>query len=52
MPASKKALRVYTDEFNAYNSLRSMGLSARGCTHKEKIFVLGKAHTNTIEACL
>ena len=45
----EKGTEVYTDEFNAYNSLRSMGYQHGVVPHKEKIFVLGKAHTNTIE---
>ena len=45
----EKGTQVYTDEFNAYNSLRSMGYQHGVVPHKEKIFVLGKAHTNTIE---
>ena len=45
----EKGTQVYTDEFNAYNSLRSMGYKHGVVPHKEKIFVWGKAHTNTIE---
>ena len=45
----KEGTQVYTDEFNAYNSLRSMGYQHGIVPHKEKIFVWGKAHTNTIE---
>ena len=45
----EEGTQVYTDEFNAYNSLRSMGYQHGVVPHKEKIFVLGKAHTNTIE---
>jgi transposase-like protein len=45
----EKGTQIYTDEFNAYNSLRSMGYQHGVVPHKEKIFVWGKAHTNTIE---
>ncbi len=40
---------VYTDEFNAYNKLSWMGYKRQVVPHKQGIFVLGKAHTNTIE---
>jgi len=40
---------VYTDQFNAYNPLRKMGYLHSVVPHNEGIFVLGRAHTNTIE---
>jgi transposase len=45
----EKGTQIYTDEFKAYNSLHSMGYKHGVVPHKEKIFVLGNAHTNTIE---
>lgn len=40
---------VYTDEFSAYNKLSWLGYKRQVVPHKQGIFVLGKAHTNTIE---
>ena len=45
----EKGTKVYTDEFNVYNPLTRMGYKHGIVPHKEKIFVLGDAHTNTIE---
>ncbi len=45
----EKGTQIYTDEFNAYNPLSVMGFKHGIVPHKEKIFVLGDAHTNTIE---
>ncbi|MFH2232533.1 MAG: IS1595 family transposase [Patescibacteria group bacterium] len=45
----ERGTQVYTDEFNSYNALSSMGYKHGIVPHKEKIFVLGNAHTNTIE---
>lgn len=43
------AATVYTDEYNAYNKLSWMGYKRQVVPHGQGIFVLGKAHTNTIE---
>ncbi len=43
------AATVYTDEYNAYNKLSWMGYNREIVPHGQGIFVLGKAHTNTIE---
>ena len=45
----EKGTQIYTDEFNVYNKLPSMGYEHGIVPHKERIFVLGDAHTNTIE---
>lgn len=45
----EKDTQVYTDEFNIYHSLPAMGYKHGVVPHSEKIFVLGNAHTNTIE---
>lgn len=41
---------IYTDEFDAYNSVRRMGYRHRRVHHAAKVYVRGTAHTNTIEA--
>jgi len=40
---------VYTDEYNIYDRLESHGYSHKRVRHHAKIWVLGDAHTNTIE---
>jgi transposase len=40
---------VYTDEYNIYDRLESHGYSHKRVHHSAKIWVLGDAHTNTIE---
>ena len=45
----EKGTQIYTDEFNVYNKLPSIGYEHGIVPHKERIFVLGEAHTNTIE---
>jgi transposase-like protein len=40
---------VYTDEFNVYDRLKQHGYSHKRVHHNAKIWVLGDAHTNTIE---
>jgi len=45
----EKGTQVYTDEFNVYNSLPALGYKHGIVPHAQKIFVLGNAHTNTIE---
>jgi len=41
--------QVFTDEFNIYQALPAMGYKHATVPHAEKIYVLGYAHTNTIE---
>lgn len=45
----EKGTQVYSDEFNIYNALPAMGYKHDSVPHAEKIYVLGNAHTNTIE---
>lgn len=45
----QKGAQVFTDEFNVYNALPAMGYKHASVPHAEKIYVLGDAHTNTIE---
>ena len=45
----EKGTQIYTNEFNIYNKLPSMGYDHGIVPHKERIFVLGDAHINTIE---
>lgn len=45
----EKGAQVYTDEFHVYNALPAMGYKHNAVSHSEKIYVLGNAHTNTIE---
>ena len=40
---------VYSDEHAAYNPLQSMGYQHRRVHHAAKVYVVGDAHTNTIE---
>ena len=40
---------VYTDEFRVYDRLRRHGYKHKRVYHSSKVWVLGKAHTNTIE---
>ena len=40
---------IFTDEFNVDNALPYMGYTHEIVPHKEKIFVLDDAHTNTTE---
>ncbi len=40
---------VYTDEYNVYDRLERHGYSHKRVHHNAKIWVLGDAHTNTIE---
>lgn len=40
---------VYSDEHAAYDPLKSMGYQHRTVHHGTKVYVLGDAHTNTIE---
>jgi transposase len=40
---------VYTDEFPSYDSLHKLGYKHKRVHHGSKVYVLGDAHTNTIE---
>lgn len=40
---------VYTDEWNAYNSLGARGYTHKRIKHRQRIYVMGDVHTNTIE---
>ena len=40
---------IYTDELPSYNRLSSMGYVHRRIHHALKVYVMGDAHTNTIE---
>lgn len=40
---------IYTDEFDVYDRLKTHGYSHKRVHHNAKIWVLGDAHTNTIE---
>jgi transposase len=44
-----KSAEIFTDEFRVYKALPSMGYSHQTVLHAEKIYVLGDAHTNTLE---
>jgi transposase len=44
-----KGSQIYSDEFNVYQALPAMGYKHDTVSHAEKIYVLGNAHTNTIE---
>jgi len=45
----EKGSQVYSDEFNVYQTLPSMGYKHDSVPHAEKVYVVGDAHTNTIE---
>lgn len=45
----EKGATVFTDEFHVYDALPVMGYKHASVPHAEKIYVLGDAHTNTIE---
>lgn len=45
----EKGSTVYTDEFPAYLTVSKMGYKHSRVNHKAKQYVIGKAHTNTIE---
>ena len=40
---------IYSDEFRAYDPLRSMGYPHKRIRHSAKVYVSGDVHTNTIE---
>jgi transposase-like protein len=45
----EKTAQIYTDEFRVYDALPVMGYKHESVPHAEKIYVIGNAHTNTIE---
>jgi len=45
----EEGTQVFTDEFMIYDTLPAMGYEHATVPHAEKIYVLGNAHTNTIE---
>jgi transposase len=40
---------IYTDELPAYNALPKLGYRHKRVHHESKVYVMGDAHTNTIE---
>ena len=40
---------VYTDELPSYDKLSGMGYEHKRVHHASKVYVMGDAHTNTIE---
>ncbi len=40
---------IYTDELSSYNSLKYQGYGHESVPHGEKIYVIGDAHTNSVE---
>jgi len=45
----EQGTQVFTDEFSIYQALPAMGYEHATVPHAEKIYVIGNAHTNTIE---
>ena len=45
----EKGSQIYTDEFASYKHLRKIGYSHDVVHHRDKQYVNGKAHTNSIE---
>ncbi len=45
----EQGTQIFTDEFNIYQTLPAMGYEHATVPHAEKIYVIGNAHTNTIE---
>lgn len=45
----EKGSNVYTDEYKVYNALPLLGYNHEAVPHSEEVYVVGKAHTNTIE---
>jgi transposase len=41
--------KIFTDEYKVYDALPSMGYQHEKVPHAEKIYVVGAAHTNTLE---
>ncbi len=44
-----KGSQIYSDEYNVYQALPAMGYKHDTVPHADKVYVLGNAHTNTIE---
>jgi transposase-like protein len=44
-----KGTQVYTDEFKVYRTLPGMGYKHATVPHADKVYVVGNAHTNTLE---
>jgi len=40
---------IYTDEYNVYDSLSKQGYDHERVQHNLEVYVVGKAHTDTIE---
>lgn len=40
---------IYTDEYNVYNFLGRQGYTHHRINHKQKVYVVGDTHTNTVE---
>ncbi len=45
----EKGAQVFTDEFKVYLALPAMGYHHATVPHAEKVYVLGNAHTNTVD---
>ncbi len=45
----QKGTTVYTDEYNIYHNLASLGYDHSTIQHKQDEFAVGEVHTNTIE---
>lgn len=45
----EKGTQIYSDEFSVYQALPVMGYTHATVPNAEKVYVLGNAHTNTIE---
>jgi transposase len=45
----QKGAQIYSDEFKVYDALPIREYKHQSVTHSEKVYVLGNAHTNTLE---
>ncbi len=45
----KAASTIYTDEYPVYNKIKVLGFKHETVNHESKVYVVGDAHTNTIE---
>ena len=45
----KRGAHIYTDEYAAYNRLRSLGYGHERIMHSHNIYVMGDVHTNTVD---
>lgn len=45
----EKGTQVYTDEFKTYGSLQNLGYKHAVIPHGQRVYVIGRVHTNTIE---